>query len=277
MLLLAVALGGTVLAGCNNPSSAVVVGGAQFGQTALSSQAQTVVSEAGVDSGQVDLAGLNRRILTGDVWHQLVSAAATKAGVSVSDADVNAYLNANGRATVATALRVPQADVVSATRDVLELQKIVTGLTGGVAVTDVAVTAQCADAATVADVTRLRRLFATHPTNGPAQAQASATSYDLLTDIDVAPDGVYQAQPGQVVTINSSDTAGVQVCLITGRQERPGQMTVTQINQYTSFDDRLNAASLVLTGMPLVSQVQVNPRFGVWDPLSLQVVSAPSA
>ena len=275
--MLALALGGTLLAGCDNPSSAVVVSSAQFGQTALASQAQTVISEAGVDSTQVDLAALNRRILTGNVWHQLVSAAATKAGVSVSDADVNAYLDANGRPTVATALRVPQADVVPATRDVLELQQLVKGLTNGVAVTDVAVTAQCADAATVTDVTRLRRSFATNPTTGPGQAQASATSYDLLTAIDVAPDGVYQAEPGQVVTINSSDSSGVQVCLITGRQEKPGQLTVAQINQYSNFDDRLNAASLVLTGTPMVSQVRVNPRFGVWDPLSLQVVSAPSS
>ncbi len=91
----AVAVAGTLLAAtaCGNDEigAAAVVGGSRITVTAVQDQAEDFLATTD-DSSEIDTAALQRRILQQEVRHDLLTDVATDESVTVSEADVDNFL-----------------------------------------------------------------------------------------------------------------------------------------------------------------------------------------
>lgn len=235
-------------------------------------QAATVTAtEAAVAPSTGDRQALNRSVLTDRIRHQLLADAANRIGVSADESQVATVL-AGSTPELAALLKVSEAQVPQAVRDTLTV--IALAAKNG-RVSDVSVTAALARFDTRAAAVAAREKVLADPATFQAQSQTTS----LLGDPSAAPYGLYSAPDGSVVvlevngswalaritdrTVTPSDQLGVALQKVQqGAQQNPtgAQAQIFQLSW--------------LSLQPFVQDVavRVNPRFGVWDPLSLQVV-----
>lgn len=221
---------------------------------------------------------LNRTALTAQIRHQLVSTVAAAQGVTVSDADFTAAM-ASGADSLAQQLGVPVDQVPQTVRDTLAVLALARK-TAGRPVTDVSVkvdissTFNSRDEAVAAREKYLADPAAMDAAVQVAGQQGGSQSASLLKNPQLGAYGVYHEPSGSIVVIES---AGKFVLA------RIQNRTVTQSNQLVPSmqaaarqqdGQRITFALAWLAVQQFVpaGDVTVNPRFGVWDPISLQVV-----
>ena len=276
---------GALLGGCaggpNQLGSAVIIGSTSVPIDQVQSRldvalgkTDTVAQLASRGIGPPEIA---RDLVTRTVLHDLVSRAAVTEGIAVSEAEVDAAVEQGGGAEAALdqtiydlpALRERVRDRIIAAR---YAQREVPGLT---------VTADLVAAMSAADAEQKARIVAA---GGPAA--------DALFEQN--PDTSRRGVPFQAAT-NPGEAATVLFGLPTGRtayfQPTPqGSWIVlrvadrrTEPNADPSALASLGESDLATIGerllQPLAEQVgvRVNPRYGVWDPISLRVVPADQA
>jgi hypothetical protein len=277
-----VATVGAVVSGCGGaPSqvgSAVIIGSTSVPIDQVQSRldvalgkTDTVAQLAASGVGPPEIA---RDLVTRTVLHDLISRTAATERIGVSDADVDAALQQGGGAEATLdqtiydlpALRERVRDQLTAAR---YAQKEVPGLT---------VTADLIAATSQDDAEQKARTVAA---GGPAAdalfAQNPDTSrrgmpYQAATSPEAASTVLFGLPPGRTAYFQPSPQSGWIVLRVTDRRTEP--------NADPSAVANLGESDLATIGerllQPLAEQVgvRVNPRYGVWDPISLRVVPA---
>ena len=251
---------GAVVSGCGTgPSqvgSAVIVG-------TTSVPLEQVQSRLDVALGKTDAVA------------QLASSGVGPPGIAVSDADVDAALQQSGGADAALsqslydlpAIRERVRDRIIAIR---HAQRIVPGLT----VTADLIAAETRDEAAA----KARVLAAGGPAADALFAQNPETSrrsmsYQAVRSPEAASTVLFGLPIGRTAYFQPSPQQGGWIVLrVTDRKEDPN----ADPNAAASLGDSDLAAIGQRLLQPLAEEVgvRVNPRFGVWDPVSMRVVAA---
>lgn len=274
LLLAAGLVAGLTLAGCGaSPSAAITVDGASISQAELTNRTQEL---AGDQTNPALWASFNRRQLTEMARHELLARAAAEHGLTVTNEEAEQASQAAAPGQIATELQVPTAQVPSAWRDFLMMRKLLASQPKGFPVTNVTVSGSGVlvtdydQALAVRDklreVGRAAAVVADAGANGIPQSRL-----DLLTNIGLADSGLFIAQPGDVLILPQQK--GYAVIRVGSRTVAPATLTVTELSAATSLQDLMALGSLALAPYEKSVQVQVNPRYGKWDPLAMQVVS----
>jgi len=277
----AVVVAGAVISGCGGPDqagSAVIIGGNAVPLETVQSQLDTALGKTEL-FGQLTSSGatpadLSRSIVTSEVMHDLLERSAAQDGIVVTDAEVDAQLAQNGGAqAVVDGSLYDLPTLRQRVRDELIAAQVAQRSVGGLSVTaDLVATTSRDDAEAKA-----RTLVA----GGPA---AAALFGDPRTS---QRDTTFQATsaPGNAGTV----LFGVPVGTVVAFQPDPQQSTwivfrVTERRTDAPSDPAavsgISQSQLASIGrrllQPMADQVgiRVNPRYGVWDPIQLQVVAA---
>lgn len=277
-----------LLAGCGTvPGAGVVVDGTRISEQTVQNRAQAYIDENAPDSTQVPdvtRALINQFQATDVVRHQLVLAAAKAERITITDQKINSFISQNdGAASIGNGLEVPKDAVHDAVYDYLVLEQLVAKIpAAGVDVTDISITVDVVPADDRDAAVAARSKYLNDPAAMDAAAAAARATNSqlpggeesLLTNAQDASVGIFSVPEGQIVLIPSSD--GYYVVRVTKRTEKPAKLTKQALQTATSagISAYLPLASLLLGKYAAAKDVTVNPRFGQWDPETLQVVAA---
>ncbi|MBA3907783.1 MAG: hypothetical protein H0X35_14020 [Pseudonocardiales bacterium] len=275
----AVAVVGAVVSGCGGPvqaGSAAVIGDTTVPLDQVQSQLGTLLPRVPADQRRPDTgASLARDIVTNELLHNLLLRAAAEQGITVSDADVETFINQQGGSQAL--LQNSVLDIEGLRQQVRDFL-VATDL-GRRAAPGLAVTIDLVGSPNRADAEAKARTLAA---GGPA---ADA----LFTDAGTAKRGV------QVDAVSDTQNAGsvvfgTPVGDVVAYQPDPQQATwnvfrVTQRRTDGKPADAAAAGALSLQQLFAIGQrtlqpvadaltVRVNPRYGVWDEVALRVVPA---
>jgi hypothetical protein len=281
-LLAAVAAVGVVVSGCGSgPSqvgSAAIVGSTAVPIDQVQSRLDVALGKtdalAQLASSGVGPPEIARDVVTSTVLHDLLARTAAADGITVSDADVDAALEQGGGAEAALsqslydlpAVRERIRDRIIAVR---HAQRIVPGLT----VTADLVAATSRDDA----VDKARVLAAGGPEADALFAQNPNTSrraigYQAASSPEAASTVLFGLPVGRTAYFQPNPQQGGWIVLrVTDRREEP--------NADPAPVAGLGESDLAAIGERLVQPlseevgVRVNPRYGVWDPVSMRVVA----
>ncbi|MTD12762.1 hypothetical protein GIS00_02230 [Nakamurella sp. YIM 132087] len=281
LLVLAVALPG--LAACTaDPGSAAEFDGIGYSQSALGDRVQQVIDEqAGGTSTTLSRQSANRTQLTDVIRSHLIGKAAAAAGISVTPGEVQETVQSSGidPAAVAQSLQIPLADVPATLGDLVLVSKIATA-TGGAVTTDVVSTTY--EGVVVPDRAAgiaLRSAIQADPGNAVALMDATGgrRGSQVISSAEAhaveGAAGLFRAAVGDVVVVPQAN--GVVVALITARSS---QQQVIQLGTLGSgLEGLLEVERVILSTVAATSAIEVNPRFGLWDPVSVSVVPDPLA
>lgn len=268
------------LTGCSDQvGAAASVGGVQIAESTvltdssdLAAGAATAQSSAPV-SPQLDLKQLeNRQVLTYRIRHQLLQDAAGRVGVIIDETQVQQTVTSSGLENLSQQLGVPQSLVPQAIRDTLTVLALAQK---SPEVTDVKVTITQQKFGSRAEAVAARAKAVADP------ASFTGTGSDISlvssTGHQVAPFGVFQVPDGSYVLVEQPSQDGWFVVRVDGHTESKQRDLAQTLTGMLQSQDQAAVLGLSWVALaPLVTDVQidVNPRFGVWDPLSLQVIPA---
>jgi hypothetical protein len=279
-VLAAMAVVGAVVSGCGGgPSqvgSAVIVGSTAVPLEQVQSRLDVALGKkdavAQLESSGVGPPDIARDVVTRTVLHDLLDRTAAANGIVVTDADVDAALAEGGGADAALeqtlydlpALRERVRDRIVAAR---HAQRVVPGLT---------VTADLIAATSRDDAAEKARILAAGGPEADAlfaqnpDTSRRGMSYQAATSPEAASTVLFGLPPGRTAYFQPGPQSGWIVLRVTDRREDP--------NANPSSVAALGESDLAMIGerllQPLAEQVgvRVNPRFGVWDPISMRVV-----
>ena len=278
-----VATVGVVVSGCGaGPSqvgSAVIVGTTSVPLEQVQSRLDVALGKTDVvaqlASSGVGAPDIARDVVTGAVMHDLLARTAATEGITVSEADVDAALQESGGADAALSQSLYDLSAIrERVRDrliaVKHAQRIVPGLT---ITADLVAANSCDDAAAKARVLatggpEADALFASNP-----ETSRRNMSYQAARSPEAASTVLFGLPVGRTAYFQPSPQQGGWIVLrVTDRQE--------DANADPSAAASLGDSDLAAIGdrllQPLSEEVgvRVNPRFGVWDPVSMRVVAA---
>ena len=279
----AVATVGVVVSGCGSGPSqvgaAAIVGSTAVPLEQVQSRLDVALGKtealAQLQSSGIGPPEIARDVVTSTVLHDLLARTAAAEGIVVSEADVDAALEQGGGVDAALsqslydlpALRERVRDRIIAIR---HAQRLVPGLT---------VTADLIAASSRDDAAAKARILAA---GGPAadamfaenpDTSRRGISYKATTSPEAASTVLFGLPAGRTAYFQPSPEQGSFIVLrVTDRRDDP--------NADRSAAAALAESDLAAIGQRLVQPVaeevgvRVNPRYGVWDPVSMRVVAA---
>jgi hypothetical protein len=285
-----VAVTGLLVAGCGSgPSqagSAAIVGDTVISLDAVQQELTTAVATQSVaqqaqSQGQLDV--LSREILTERVMHQVTAAAAARYHIAVSDADVDAYIAKSGGIDKIASPVLSAADQRATARDQLIEAKYATGFVDGLAVTfDYFAAGSQAEAVTAA------KQLAANPSQFQAMASNVASqggdanlgqNYTLAQYLQ-NPSGVlapmFGAPENTIVVFSPNLGQSQEVWYVMKIDKRTGGTPAGTPSAAASGGNTAVLASVGTALLRPVAQtvpIRISPRYGSWDPVSMQVVS----
>ncbi len=276
------AVAGLVLSGCTvSPGNAAVVGGVSISENSVRNATTAVLGQNQLStSDPLTTAQVNRTQVTAAIRHQLITEAAAQQGISVTDADVNSNLaSSGGAAKIAQSLQVPESGARQALADSLLLLALIKKLpTAGLRIPNVQVTFDLITGLDYATAVQYRAQWMADPHAMDGRITAADThTEDAVEGIQDAPAGIFAAAAGDVLIVpnNSQGAAAVTYALarVTAKSTVPGSLTLSEISsdvqkQVSLFD----IGSLLVSPVAARVGVTVNPRYGIWDPTTVQVV-----
>jgi hypothetical protein len=277
--LAAVAAVGAVVSGCGGPvqaGSAAVVGDTTVPLEQVQNQLGTLLARVPADQRQQDTgASLARDIVTNELLHDLITRAAVQQGITVTDAQVDAFIEQQGGAD---ALLQNSVLDVEGLRQQAHDFLVATDL-GRRAAPGLVVTIDLVGSPNRADAEAKARVLAA---GGPAADALFKDSRTAQKSVQVA--AVTDTQNAGSVVF------GTPVGEVVAYQPDPQQATwnvfrVTERQTDARPADPSAASALSLQQLYLIGQrtlqpvadslnVRVNPRYGVWDQVVLRVVPA---
>ena len=271
-----------VVSGCGSgPSqigSAVIIGSTSVPQEQVQSRLDVALGKtaavAQLARNGVGAPEIARDVVTRTVLHDLLTRTAATDGIAVSEADVDAALEQGGGADAALdqslydlpALRERVRDRIIAAR---HAERVLPGLS----VTADLITGDSRDdAAQKAHVVAAGgpaadALFAQNP-----DTSRRGISYRAADSPEAASTVLFGLDPGRTAYFQPNPQSGWIVVHVTGRKAEanadPAGVAALGQSDLATIGERLLE--------PLADQVgvRVNPRYGVWDPISLRVVPA---
>ncbi len=274
------------LTGCGQQvGSAAVVGSVAINADSVNSQAQTLssVQSPTTISNLVNakvLIDTGRRVLSDEIRHQVLA----QNGLTLALTDdqiaqiIAAYQGADSLAgeLMATPEQLNQRIADAATLRVLVTQ----ALQGGTAINGPRVTVDVVATADVAAAEALRTRYLADPAAMTADVEAGRatqtggrTTLSILDATPLVGTGLFSALPGQLVVVNAGTQA--LIARIVDRSITPLAVDSATFNTLTPSQIEVLGGLLLAEQLPAAAvQVQVNPRFGVWDASVMQVVAA---
>ncbi len=275
--LVAVAAAGALVSGCGGPvqaGSAVVVGDSTVPLQQVQTQVNTLLARVPAEQRQQDTAPtLARDIVTNELLHTLLTRASAEQGVTVSDAEVDAFIEQQGGAQALLQNSVLDLEGLRAqAHDFLVATALGRRAAPGLVVTvDLIGSSNRSDAEAKA-----RTLAAGGPTADAlfddTRVARRGVEVSAATDTQNAGSVVFGTPVGDVVAYQPDPQQSTwNVFRVTARRTdgRPAGAPAT-----------LSLQQLYLIGQrtlqPIADdlQVRVNPRYGVWDQVALRVVPA---
>lgn len=285
-LVAGVAVVGALVSGCGGPAqagSALIVGDDSVPLGEVQSALTAMLAKVPPDQRQAgqDIA-FARSIVTNDVLHSLLEQLGSTSGITVSDKDIDTFLDQQGgAAALEQSTGLDAGELRRESHDLLVAIELGRRAAPGLVVTADVVTASSRQDAEVKAHTLAAggagadALFA-DPGSARRQQQFAAVTFPL--ESGSAAGGVRSVVLGTDV----GDTVAYQP---DPQQPAWSVFRVTQrrtdaVPQDPSALSKLGQAELLQIGQrtvqPLAESlgVRVNPRYGVWDPISLAVVPA---
>lgn len=260
-------------------TSAALVGSAAIAEQTIfdqTAQRSDQFEQAGQTLTVEQLALLNRLETTDAIRSALLAQLAADRGIEVTDAQVNAALRAGSTTS-------PPPAQVQAYRDQLRLEGLLNAL-GDQELTyrDVVATVDGVQVASrdlalaVRDALRAQPIDAPIPPLGANTRTLSEQQFDLSGQ-NAALNGVFNAQRGDVL-INAAQDDGtyyvVRVIDVHPATEQ-GRMTASAILKVQDVATQRDLAAVALLQSYAEDiGVTVNPRIGVWDPVTMRVVAS---
>jgi len=274
----AVAVVGAVVSGCGGPDqagAAVIVGDTAVSLESVQTQLTAALSRVPAGSQQRDTpATIARDIVSNEVVHGLVTQQATAAGIVVADAQVDAFIAQQGGTQALlqnSILDVP--GLRQQVRDFLVSVELGRRAAAGLQVTVDLVGAASKDQA--ADIAR--RLAAGGALAAGVFQQGKTSKQGVVSTAATSPGDagsvLYGAPVGDTVYYQPDpQQANWLVAKIVSRNTnaKSSPAAVSQITQ----SQLAGIGQRLLQPLAEVQGVRVNPRYGVWDPISLRVVAA---
>lgn len=277
----AVAVIGALISGCGGPGqagSAVIVGEEAVPLEVVQSRVdvalgrtETVEQLAAQGIGAPDIA---RDVATRVVLHELLTTAAEREGIVVTDAEVEAELAAGGGVDAAVRSSLyDEATLRERVRDQLVAVRLGERYVDSLAVTAdlfAAPSREAADEAArviVAGGPEADALFAQNP-----QTALRDVEYRAGTNPEVAATVLFGSPVGSTVVFQpAADQSGWLVLHITARSTDAPPVAPDPAAQLAPGDLAAIGERLM---QPLAAEVgvRVNPRYGVWDQVQLRVV-----
>ncbi len=146
----------------------------------------------------------------------------------------------------------------------------------GAPVADISVTAEGVPATTRDEAVALRSKYIADPAAMDAASAAAAdkgvpkTVYNLIQAPAAGAAGLYQPSTGAVAIL--SNATGWLVLRTTDRAVKPTALTQASFSTAQNTSDVMDIGALLLVPYQDGAGISVNPRYGVWDPASVQVV-----
>lgn len=286
LIVLALVVGVSTSGCADHVGAGVVVGGVAVPETTVQQQASQVIAESSPVPavGSPNALRITRSVVTNAIRHQLVQKAAAQNGISVDEAQVSATLTqiGEGLAQAATTLQIPQSDVDDFIRDLAVLQQLLAKLPpAGVEIDDVSLKVDVVNAPTRDAAVAQRSRYVSNPATMDADIAAAGANgaagadVSLLTDPELAPTGLFNAQQGDVVLVATGNEDKYLVIRVTGRVDKRAPLTAAAIPQDNPAK-AIIVLSLMLTPYAQQAGVTVNPRYGLWDAAAMQVVPGDS-
>jgi hypothetical protein len=276
----AVAVAGAVISGCGGPGqagTAVIIGGTAVPLERVQERFDTALAKPDVrpalTSQGLTTADLARFLVSNEVLHNLITQRAAQEGIVVTDADVDAFIAQNGGLDAAVQASLFDADGLrESVRDELIAVQLGQRYVSGLAVTldEIVATSRAdaeAKARTLAAGGPAAEALFTDPRRSVRGQTVYAASAPDLNSL------VYFGVPvGAVVAFPSSPQQDVWrvfrvVDVRTDAPSDPGALRGISQSQLADFGRRLVLSTAEELG------VQVNPRYGVWDPIQMLVVA----
>jgi hypothetical protein len=275
----AVAVFGAVISGCGGPNqagTAVIVGQDAVPIERVQSQLDTALAKkdliAQLTAQGGTTAELARSIVTRAVLHDLLDRRAAQEGIVVTDAQIDADIAQKGGADSLLDGSLYDLPMLrQRVRDDLIATQLAQREVGGLAVTAdlVAATsresADAAAAALQAGGAQADALFSDPRTSARAQTFAAASSPDNASTV------LFGVPVGTVVAFQPSpDQSTWIVARVTDRRTNgaadPAALSSISQSQLVAIGQRLLQPTAEQIG------IKVNPRYGVWDPIQMQIV-----
>lgn len=270
-------------AGCNSqPGAAVVVAGSTISESAVQQDTTAFLTQnPSVAPTDATRALANRAQLTFRVRHVLIERALLAAGVTVTAAQVSsatASVQAQQSQLLAAQLDLPASAEPDVIHDLVALQALVGKLpASGVKIDDVTVSAQGLTAADRDQAVLLRSRYLADPASmdravasAPAGQAVPRKTFDLLTQPDLGSTGLFQPSTGGVFILPQSDS--YLVLRTTGRAVSTTSLDQSRFDSVSGVANAFDVGALLVSDQQASAGISVNPRFGVWDPASVQVV-----
>ncbi len=277
-----VALAVGSLTGCTvSAGSAVLVGGNAVSEQSVQADTAAFISSQTVTTPPtpLEVAGVNRAQISYQVRHALIADALQAKGLVVSDAQIaalTAQLKTQGT-NIAQQLQLPPSESAGAIYDLLAIEALLKAQPAvGAPVGNVSVTAEGVPAPTRDEAVALRSKYLADPATMDTAVSAAGANglpkdvYQVLTTPGVGPFGFYQPSTGGVVILPTS--AGYFVVRTSDRAVHAGLLTETSLSASKTVADYFNLGALLLVPYENGAHISVNPRYGVWDPSTVQVV-----
>ena len=255
--------------------SAAVVGSTDISESVIQEQSNGFINEALQGTAtDVQRAQLNRTQLTFQVRHQVIARAAQAAGITLDQAQINTAQTQLAAQGVAKSMGLQAADLPILAQDYLLLGQIASRQPAtGAKVVNISVNAEGVAVASRDEAVAKLSTYLADPAKLTADVAAAGQSgltsqkYNLLAQPTAGAFGLYRAGTGSYVILPNN--TGYLLLRVSGRTSSTATLTAETLQSAQSASDFFDLAVLLL---PPDDQVSVNPRFGVWDPASLQVV-----
>lgn len=269
---------GAVVSGCGGPGqagAAVIVGDTAVSLESVQTELTAALARVPAAQKQQDTgAQVARDIVTKDVLRGLVQQQASAAGITVTGADVDASIaQQGGVATLLQSSILDEPGLREQVRDNLLAAGLGKRVVGGLQVTADLVAATSRDQA-VADAQKLAAGGAAAAAlfSNPQTSQRGVV-YTGATTPGVAGTVVFGTPVGDTVYFQPSPQQATWIVFkVTGKRtdapSDPAALSQISQDQLTAIGQR--------TLQPVADRIgiRVNPRYGVWDPISLRVVAA---
>lgn len=272
-------------AGCGaEVGSAALIGAASISTETIQASGKALVAEAGTTLvpglGEIAVQVVNERtLLTFGIWHELLVQSGLASSLSSGQLQ-QIITNGGGADAVARQLNATPDTLDNRVVDTAALHRLVSAAAqSGVPISAPSVTVEYLYEPDLVTALANRTTFLADPEAMTAAVSAAevgqqggtGTVSALGAGSDLISIGLFSAEPGQIVV---SD-AGTQTLLarvvertVTAEPLDPaslGQLSTSQINAI--------GAMILTQQVAELPAVQVNPRFGTWDPALLQVVA----
>lgn len=272
------------LTGCADyPGAALVVDGVSVSEASVQHDASAFIAQnATTTVTDAEAANVNRAQITFQVRHALIAKAVRDKNIVITAAELTAAaatVKAQGTPTgLAAQLELPASQAAAVLYDVVALEAMVRALpAAGVSVQNVSVTAEGVPANTRDQAVELRSRFLADPAEMDAAVTAAASNgiarqvYNLVQAPTAGSAGLYQASPGGVVIFPNS--RGYLVLRTSARTVISTNLTQASFSSVTGLPGVFDLGALLLAGYQAGIGISVNPRYGVWDPATAQVVA----